>query len=465
VTAYRFPEGFVWGAGTSAYQIEGSPLADGAGPSLQHTYAHTPGNVVDGVTGDVLADHYHRWREDVGLMRELGLGAYQFSIAWPRVLPAGDGAVNRKGLDFYDALVDALLEAGVTPVPILHVWDLPLELHYRGGWMNRDSADWFADYAAIVYERLGDRIPQWLTICEPLSIAGGGYIGGLLAPRMHDLYSGLRVAHHVLLAHGRAVEAFRASGAGGEIGTSTGFSDIQPATDSEADRAAAATVNEHHNALYLDPIMRGEYPASIVELYGAAWPDVRDGDLATISAPIDFLGVTYYMGSVVAAAADGGSGDAGETFNPLADDEAIDRMLGVRMVPTGRPVTGIGWDVNPEGLMRALLWLKERYGDFPLVLTETGAAYPDEVVDGAVNDAQRLDFLRRHLVAAHAAIENGVDLRGCFVWSLIDTWEFWLGVTARFGLVHIDYDTKARTVKASGHWYRDVMSANGFDAV
>ncbi|WP_037063078.1 GH1 family beta-glucosidase [Pseudonocardia acaciae] len=449
MTRYRFPDGFAWGAGTSAYQIEGSPLADGAGMSLQHTYAHTPGNVLDGVTGDVLADHYHRWPEDVALMRDLGLGEYQFSVAWPRVLPDGTGTVNGKGIGFYDRLVDALLAAGVAPAPILHVWDLPVALHHRGGWMNRDSAEWFAAYADVVYERLGDRVPRWMTICEPLSIAGGGYIDGLLAPRMRDLHSGLRVAHHVLLAHGRAVEAFRAGDATGEIGTSTGLSDIQPASGDPADLAAAARMNEHDNALYLDPIMRGEYPERIVARYGEAWPEVRDGDLATIAAPIDFLGVTYYQGQVVAAADDALTG--------------VDALLGVRTVPTGRPVTGIGWDINPEGLTRALLWLKERYGDFPLVLTEFGAAFDDVVVDGAVDDRARREFLCGHLIAAHAAIRRGVDLRGAFVWSLLDTWEFWLGVTARFGIVHVDYETKRRTVKESGHWYARVMAENGFD--
>lgn len=466
MTTYRFPDGFVWGAGTSAYQIEGSPLADGAGMSIQHTFAHTPGNVGDGVTGDVLADHYNRWPEDVALMKDLGLQAYQFSIAWPRVLPAGVGAVNAKGIDFYDRLVDALLEAGVQPTPILHVWDLPSELQWRGGWTNRDSAEWFAEYAAVVFERLGDRVPSWLTICEPLSMMAG-YMGKLLAPAAHDLYAALRAAHHVLLAHGRAVEAFRAGGATGAIGTSTGFADILPQTDSEEDRAAAARAMEQHNALYLDPVMLGAYPEAAVARYGAAWPEVRDGDLATISAPIDFLGVTYYMGQVVTArrpdAAEDGDGPP-KAFNPLADRSDYDELLGLREVATGRPVTDIGWDVNPDGLTRALLWLRERYGDIPLVLTETGAVYDDTVVDGRVADPERQAFLRDHMVAAHAAIEQGVDLRGFYVWSLIDTWEFWLGVRGRFGLVHIDWETRQRTVKDSGHWFREVMASNGFDA-
>jgi beta-glucosidase len=403
MTTYRFPEGFVWGAGTSAYQIEGSPLADGAGMSIQHTFAHTPGNVEDGVTGDVLADHYNRWPEDVALMKDLGLQAYQFSIAWPRVLPAGVGAVNAKGLEFYDRLLDALLEAGIQPTPILHVWDLPVELHWRGGWMNRDSAEWFAEYATIVFERLGDRVPQWLTVCEPMSIMTG-YQSRLLAPAMHDRYAAMRAAHHTLLAHGRAVQAYRASGATGEIGTSTSFADILPQTDSAEDRAAVERATVNHNALYLDPVMLGRYPEGAAERYGETWPEIRDGDLEVISAPIDFLGVTYYMGQVVSARRHDSALDVDDapptTFNPLATAEDYDEDLGLREVATGRPVTGIGWDVNPEGLTRALLWLRARYGDVPLVLTETGAVYEDTVVEGRVRDPERTAFLRDHLVAA-----------------------------------------------------------------
>jgi beta-glucosidase len=459
---HQFPPGFVWGAATSAYQIEGSPLADGASMSIQHRFAHTPGNTVDGATGDVLADHYRRWPEDIAIMRELGLPAYQFSVAWPRVLPGGTGAVNQKGLDFYDQLLDAMLEAGVKPAPILHVWDFPAVLQDQGGWANRDSAEWFGEYAAVVFERLGDRVEQWMTLCEPLSIAQGGYVAGLLAPRMRDLYAGLRAGHHVLLAHGRAVEAYRASGFGGEIGTSTGFTDVQPASGSEADRAAAERVHEHHNALYLDPVMRGEYPAAAAERFGDAWPEIADGDLATISAPIDFLGVTYYMG-VVVADSDGHTAAGSGSDNPLVDDDAFDALLGVRTVPTGRPATDIGWEINPGGLSRGLAWLRKRYGDFPIVLTEVGAAFDDAVVDGRIDDARRVAFLRDHLVEAHRAIEQGVDLRGCYIWSLLDTWEFWLGCTARFGLVHVDYETRRRTIKSSGYWYRDVIARNGVE--
>jgi beta-glucosidase len=454
-----FPPGFIWGSATSAYQIEGSPLADGAGMSIQHRYAHTPGNTTDGATGDVLADHYHRWPEDIEIMKALGLKAYQFSIAWPRVLPDGIGRINPAGLDFYDRLVDALLEAGIQPSPILHVWDFPAVLQDRGGWANRDSAEWFAEYAAIVFDRLGDRGGQWMTLCEPLSIAQGGYIGGVLAPAMRDLYAGLRAGHHILLAHGRAVQAFRAAGANGEIGTSTGVVDVQPASDSEADRSAVDKVNVKHNALYLDPVMKGAYPDVAPEIFGEAWPAIRDGDLEIISTPIDFLGVTYYAGLVVADSDHATDPQASE--HPLVEEKAFDALLNVRTMPTGRPVTGIGWDVNPDGLRRALLWLRERYGDFPLVLTEFGGAYDDTVVSGRVEDVERQKFLQDNIVAAHEAIGEGVDLRGAYVWSFLDTWEFWLGVTARFGLVHIDYPTQERTIKDSARWYSEVIANNG----
>lgn len=464
-TYRRFPAGFVWGAGTSAYQIEGSPLADGAGMSIQHRYAHMPGNSADGMTGDLLADHYHRWREDVAIMRELGLGAYQFSIAWPRVLPEGTGRVNEKGLDFYDRLVDALLEARVIPAPILHVWDFPATLQDRGGWANRDSADWFAEFAGLVFERLGDREGQWMTICEPLSIAFGGYVGGLLAPRIQDIYAGMRAGHHVLLAHGRAVEAFRATGAKGEIGCSTGVTDLQPASERDEDHAAAERVRIAQNALYLDPVIKGVYPSEAIGWYGEAWPEVRDGDLETISTPVDFVGVTYYTARHVA---DGPPPprlrQAGVRWGE-ADESEYDPWLDTHTVPRGgQATTGIGWSIDPDGLTRALRWLRDRYGDVPLVVTEVGAAFDDQVVDGEVDDAARLAYLRDHAVAAHRAIEAGVDLRGFYVWSFLDTWEFWLGCTARFGLVHIDYETQQRTVKSSARWYRDVMAANAVEA-
>jgi beta-glucosidase len=465
--AYRFPEGFLWGAATSAYQIEGSPLADGAKPSILHRYAHTPGNTRNGESGDVAADHYNRWREDVALMRELGLHSYEFSIGWSRVLPDGVGAVNAKGLDFYDRLVDELVAAGVKPVPILHVWDLPGDLQDRGGWANRDSAEWFAEFASVVYERLGDRATHWMTICEPSSIAHTGYVSGALAPAVRDLYAGLRVAHNLLLAHGRAVQAFRASGAQGLIGTSTIATDVQPESDSPEDAEAAARVHRYMNELYLDPVMLGSYPPELAEWFGEAWPEVRDGDLDVISTPVDFLGFTYYFGLLVSDGFEAGAARAEEEPDLTGGSgvDPLEQLLDVRTRVTPGPKTSLGWPIHAEGLGRVMRWMAERYGNPPLIMTESGATFEDVVTpDGRVEDAERIAFIRDFLVVAHDAIADGVDLRGWFVWALLDTWEFWLGYEGRFGLVHVDYDTQVRTVKDSGRWFRDVMAANGFDA-
>jgi beta-glucosidase len=454
MTTYRFPAGFVWGAATSAYQIEGSPLADGASPSIQHRYAHTPGNTHQGQTGDIAADHYHRWPHDIQLMRDMGLQHYQYSIAWPRVLPEGTGRVNQAGLDFYDRLTDGLCAAGVTPTPILHVWDLPGVLQDRGGWANRDSAEWFAEFAAVVFDLIGDRASHWFTICEPSAVAYGGYLGGLLAPAMRDVYAGLRAAHHVLLAHGRAVQAFRASGATGQIGTSTDVTDIQPASERPEDVAAAGRYNTFENEFFLDPVMLGSYPAALVERFGDAWPPVLDGDLEVISSPIDFLGVTYYSRQIVRAR------DASAVDD---EDRRLGAMLDVQVSAPSGPVTGLGWSICPDGVSNVLGWLRDRYGNPPIMITENGAAMDDVVEDGRVEDPERIAYIRDHLIAAHRSIQDGVDLRGWFVWALLDTWEFWLGYQGRFGLIHVDYQTQHRTVKSSGRWFGDVMAHNGFD--
>jgi beta-glucosidase len=407
-------------------------------------------------------------------MKELGLQHYQYSIAWPRILPEGTGTVNQAGLDFYDRLTDALLEAGINPTPILHVWDLPGDLQDRGGWANRDSAEWFAEFASVVYDLIGDRATHWFTICEPLSISHFGHIAGEIAPAMKDLYAGLRSAHHINLAHGRAVQAFRASGAAGQIGTATLVVDIQPASDSEADGAAAKRASSWFNEMFLDPVMLGKYPPELVEWFGDAWPPVGDGDLAVISEPIDFVGVTYYFGMEVAAPGEGDvsapAADSGEAGGQEADlmDRALDpttALLDVRMVPRTGRTTGLGWPIHPEGATRVLGWIRDRYGNPPIILTENGAAYEDVVTEDArVDDRGRLEYLRDHFIAAHTAIEQGVDLRGWYVWSLLDTWEFSLGFKGRFGLIHVDYETLKRTVKSSGSWFKDVMAANGFEA-
>jgi beta-glucosidase len=462
----RFPDGFLWGAATSAYQVEGSPLADGAGVSIWHRFAHTPGNVVNDENGDIACDHYNRYREDVALMGELGLKAYHFSTAWSRVLPDGIGSVNQAGLDFYDRLVDALVDAGISPVVVLYAWEMPAALQDLGGWANRDSVEWFAEFAARVFERLGDRVTHWLTMCEPLSIAHHGYTVGELAPGMRDLYTGLRVAHHLLLGHGRVVQTFRESGAGGEIGIIHGIADIQPTSDDPADLAAARRVDSHFNALFLDPIMRGAYPAEIVEWWGEAWPTVEPGDLEVISTPIDFIGIDYYCRSIVGDDPNGAElGDRAEEIGAAGPiGGGLARMLKVRVVPHDGPETAIGWPITPDGLGNCLRWLHDRYGGPPIIITEIGAAFDDAPLpDGQIRDPQRIAYIRDHLIAAHKAIADGVDLRGCFIWSLIDTFEFNLGYDTRFGLVRVDYDTQERTIKDSGRWYREVVRANGFD--
>ncbi len=463
----RFPEGFLWGAATSAYQVEGSPLADGAGVSIWHRFAHTPGNMVNDENGDVACDHYVRFRDDVAVMKEIGLGAYHFSTAWSRVLPEGTGRVNEAGLDFYDQLVDELVGAGISPVIVIYAWEMPAVLQDLGGWANRDSVEWFAEFAGVLFDRLGDRVTHWLTMCEPMSIAHHGHTIGALAPGLQDVYTGLRVAHHLLVGHGRVVQTFRASDAVGEIGIVHGIADIQPNSEDPADVAAAKRVDDHFNGLFLDPIMLGRYPAETVEWWGEAFPAFEDGDMETISTPIDFVGIDYYCQSVVADDPDGsGVGGSGEEIGAAGPlDDGLARMLKVKVVPHQGRETGIGWPVTPDGLANSLEWLRDRYDSPPIIITEIGSAFADEPdADGFVADLDRIAYIRDHLIAAHGAIERGVDLRGCFIWSLIDTYEFNLGYDARFGLVRVDYETQKRTIKASGRWWGEVIAANGLPA-
>lgn len=463
---YRFPEGFLWGAATSAYQVEGSPLTDGAGISIWHRFAHTLGNVARDENGDIADDHYHRFREDVAMMQELGLRAYHFSTSWARVIPEGTGRVNERGLDFYEKLVDALRAANISPNIVLYAWEMPAALQDRGGWANRDSTEWFADFAALMFKRLGDRVDHWLTMCEPMSIAHYGHVVGVLAPGLRDIYTGLRVAHHLLVAHGRAVQTFRRSGAKGKIGIIQGVADIQPASQSRADIAAAKRTSEYFNALFLDPIMRGQYPIDTVNWWGNAWPAaaIAPGDMKTIATPIDFIGIDYYCRSVVADDAAGrGAPDDANTIGAAGPlDPGMARMLKVRVVPSDGSVTSLGWPITPDGLANCLQWLHDRYDNPPIIITEIGAAFADKIgADGAIDDQDRIAYIREHLAAAYGAIRKGVDLKGCFIWALMDTFEFNLGYAPRFGLVHINRDSLKRTIKASGRWWGEVAAANG----
>jgi beta-glucosidase len=438
----RFPQGFLWGAATAAYQIEGSPLADGAGPSIWHRFAHTPGRMANGDTGDIACDHYNRSQEDVALMRELNLNAYRFSISWSRILPEGTGPVNQKGLDFYRRLVEALREAGIAPSATLYHWDLPAALDDRGGWLNRDSASWFGDYAEICFKALGDQVEMWATLNEPWVIADGGYLYGTLAPGHSNLFEAPRVAHHLLLAHATAVEAFRAHGPG-KIGIVVNIEPKHPASDSPEDLAATQRADAAMNRHYLDPLFLGRYPEELAEIYGQAWPDFPEADLDRIPIPFDWLGLNYYTRAVVQA-------------HPAAWPTGALKVHQPRST-----YTETHWEVYPKGLEETLHWLADRYGPIPLYVTENGAAFydPPTAEGGKVDDPLRVEYLREHLRAVGRAIEAGVDVRGYFAWSLFDNLEWSLGYAKRFGIVHVDFATLERTVKASGRFYAGVAGA------
>jgi beta-glucosidase len=444
----RFPEGFLWGAATSAYQIEGAWNEDGKGESVWDRYAHAPGRVNRGDTGDVACDHYHRMPGDVALMRELGLKAYRFSIAWTRVLPAGTGSVNLKGLDFYDRLVDALCEAGIAPFATLDHWDFPQALQDLGGWENRDSVSWFADYARVAFERLGDRVAMWATHNEPFVVASG-YGNGPFAPGLADAAAGYRAVHCLNMAHGAAVEAFRAGGSRGspkgKIGIVLDLHHIVPATDSEEDRRAADRAIDNAQGVFLLPIFKGEYPAALVEWLGSLAPEILDGDLDLCSRPIDFLGMNHYFTQETRYSCRGGLLKLDQCF---------------RSEP-GMGATDLGWGINPSGLSSALSRIAPIVGSTPIYISENGCAMRDEPdSSGFVTDRGRVNYLRRHLLELHEAIEAGAKVEGYFAWSLMDNFEWSYGYEPRFGLLRVDYATQRRIPKLSARWYSDVIAMN-----
>ena len=439
----RFPEGFLWGSATSAYQIEGSPLADGAGASIWQRFAHTPGMTKDGATGDIACDHYRRYKDDVRLMKSLGMQAYRFSVAWGRVLPGGYGAANEAGLDFYGRLIDALLENEIEPIPTLYHWDLPSALDDRGGWLNPDIASWFADYAALMFRRFDDRVTKWATLNEPWVVTDGGYLHGALAPGHRNLYEAPIASHHLLRSHGKAVQAYRAEGRH-QIGIVVNIEPKHPASQSPEDLAAVKRADAYMNRQYLDPVFFGEYPAEMAEIFGDAWPTWPAEDMALIRQPIDFLGINYY------------------TRGLTKHDDAAWPTRARNAPKPGTFLTETGWELCPEAFTETLLWIKQRYGDIPQYITENGAALADPpVVEGRVRDNARIDYLNTHLRAAHAAIKAGVDLRGYMVWSLFDNLEWSLGYSKRFGIVHVDLETLKRTPKDSALFYSEVIASNG----
>ncbi|MER7165916.1 GH1 family beta-glucosidase [Micromonospora sp. NPDC000207] len=456
-----FPSGFLWGAATAAYQIEGAATEDGRGPSIWDTFSHTEGTVVAGHTGDVACDHYHRLASDVSLMADLGLKSYRFSVSWPRVQPTGSGPANAKGLDFYRRLVDDLLASDIEPWLTLYHWDLPQRLEDEGGWPARDTAARFADYTRLVVDALGDRVRHWTTLNEPWCSAFLGYGSGVHAPGRTDSAAAVRAGHHLMLGHGLAVQALRAARPEAQVGVTVNLYPVDPATDSPEDVDAARRIDGLANRFFLDPLLRGSYPQDVRDDLRRIcdFGHVREGDLAVIAAPLDLVGINYYSRHVVAAGPPepASSGFVSGSTWPGSED--------VRFVSRGVPVTDMQWEIDAPGLVETLRRVHEEYTDLPLYVTENGSAFVDTVVDGRVDDVDRVAYFDAHLRAAHAAISAGVPLVGYFAWSLMDNFEWAWGFTKRFGMIYVDYDDdQARIPKSSARWYAEVIRRNGLAA-
>jgi len=433
-----FPPDFTWGTATSAYQIEGAVQEDGRGPSIWDTFSHTPGKTQGGETGDLACDHYHRYREDIALMRELGVNAYRFSVAWSRVLPEGRGVPNLKGLDFYERLVDTLLAQDITPWLTLYHWDLPQALEDQGGWPARETAYAFAEYADLLSRHLGDRVRHWITLNEPWCSAHLGYLAGVHAPGKQDLGLAVRASHHLLLAHGLAVPLIRRNAPGAQVGITLNLAPGHPASPDPADVAAARRFDGFQNRWYLDPLFGFGYPLDLLELYDEAGPPVEAGDLEAIATLTDFLGINYYTRAVV----------RNSTLGPYR----------FQSVAVGEERTAMDWEVYPEGLQELLLRVSREYRPKAIYITENGAAYSDVVsVDGEVHDPARTRYLERHFGQSLLALQEGVPLKGYFVWSLLDNFEWAEGYSKRFGLVYVDFATQARRLKASGRWFQGFL--------
>jgi beta-glucosidase len=458
-----FPDGFIWGSATASYQIEGGVSEGGRGRSIWDTYSHTPGRILNGETGDVAVDHFHRWPQDLDIIRDLGMGAYRFSIAWPRVQPGGSGAFNPEGIAFYSALVDGLLERGVAPVATLYHWDLPQELEDAGGWPNRETALRFADYAGRMARELGDRVKIWITLNEPYCSAYLGYASGVHAPGRTDPAAALAAVHHLNLAHGLGGRAVRAATREAQLAVSLNLHVIRPEDPaSDADLDAVRQIDAMANRAFLGPMLDGAYPADLLHDTRSVsdWSFVRDGDLAQIAVPLNLLGVNYYSTVLVRRwrgegerlRADG-HGQAAASAWIAADD--------VEFLPQPGPYTTMGWNIQPAGLTEVLVSLHERYPTLPLMVTENGAAFDDVVsADGRVHDPRRIAYLHDHIEAVGAALDSGVDVRGYLVWSLLDNFEWSFGFDRRFGIVRVDFETLERTWKDSAFWYRDLARTN-----
>jgi beta-glucosidase len=447
----RFPDGFAWGTATASYQIEGAVSEGGRGPSIWDTFSHTPGAVLNGETGDVADDHYHRYRDDVALLADLGATHYRFSLAWPRLQPDGRGGLNPKGLDFYRRLLDELQGRGIEPWVTLYHWDLPQVLEDKGGWPARDTAERFAEYAALVHDSLHDRIRFWTTLNEPWCSAFLGYASGHHAPGRREPAAALAAAHHLMLGHGLAIEAMRGQDGASSLGITLNLYPVEPATDAPADVDAARRVDAISNRIFLDPLLRGRYPddlpGDVASVSDMGY--VRDGDEKIMSAPLDVLGVNYYSRNVVRATGTGRASSGRASAWVGSED--------VEQVARGLPTTEMGWEIDPQGLYDVLERVHREYGPIPLYVTENGAAFADEPgPDGTVADPRRVEYLDSHFRVARRAVDDGIDLRGYFVWTLMDNFEWAWGFSKRFGLIHVDYATQRRTPKDSARWFAEV---------
>jgi beta-glucosidase len=429
----RFPPGFVWGVATSSFQIEGAAIEDGKGPSIWDRFCRIPGAIADASDGDIACDHYHRWAEDLDLIAKLGVDAYRFSVSWPRVQPGGAGAWNQKGLDFYERLIDGLLERGIRPYLTLNHWDLPAELQAAGGWADRDTVHRFVEYAVGMAKRVGDRVVAITTHNEPWVMSMLGHETGVFAPGIKDRAVAMQVSHHLLLSHGLALRALRAQGCAAKLGIVLNLSPIQPATDSAADLEKAHLEDGRLVRWYMDPLFKSAYPPDVLEFLGDDAPRIEPGDLQAIATRMDFLGINYYSRSVVSAA------------------EAW------KVHDSGYGVTDMGWEIYPRGLTDMLLRLQHDYTVPPLYVTENGGAFKDTIVDGCITDTERTDYIARHIDAVADAIRQGVQMEGYMVWSLLDNFEWASGYEKRFGIVHVDYESQRRTLKASALWYADFL--------
>ena len=441
---YAFPDGFLWGAATASYQIEGAVNEDGRAPSIWDTFSHTPNKIDQNHTGDVACDHYHRWQEDIGLMQDLNLQAYRFSIAWSRILPQGRGAINQAGLDFYGRLIDGLLAANITPFVTLYHWDLPQALQDEGGWFRRGVTDDFVEYTDVVTRALGDRVRHWITLNEPWVFAWAGHYLGTDAPgHQGTITDALQVSHHALLAHGKAIRVIRANVRDVEAGITLDMNMAEPASDRPEDIAAAERFNGFQNWWYADLIFRGEYPEDMLEVYDGLLPKMEAGDTKIMAAPIDFFGINFYRRSVMRH---------GDEYAPVNVE---------RVNPPESTYTEMGWEVSPNGLIDILKTVHDRYQPPAMYVTENGAAFADTLgTDGKVHDPERASYLHEHFKAAHHAIQAGVPLNGYFVWTLMDNFEWAEGYSKRFGITYVDYETQKRIIKDSGYYLRDVARDN-----